>query len=555
MTTDDGAGAFDLTERPWIPVRRRDGTDDELSLRQVFAQAHSGPDGVALLVGDLPTQEFALLRLLLAVLHDALDGPADIDDWHELWVEKTLPTERIDAYLHTHRERFDLLHPRTPFFQVADLHTAKKEHFPLDRIVADVPNGEPFFSMRARGARRLGFAEAARWLVHAHAFDPSGIKSGAVGDPDAKQGKGYPRGVGWAGNLGGVYVEGDDLRETLLLNLVAADFEPVRADEGDRPAWRFPPGGPGMLTGTEAVSRPYGVRDLYTWQSRRVRLFADDEGVYGVLLCYGDPLDAANRQQREPMTGWRRSSAQEKKRGKALIYLPHEHQPARSAWRGLESLLQDQGDTQRGEAARHLKPPIMDWVARLVNEDVLPQDHFIRARSVGARYGTQQSVIDEVTDDRVDMYVALLGEQSTRLRQAAIDAVSDADKAVHALGNLAAGLAEAAGIPADTPRNQAYDRAFGELDGLFRAWLRDLGPQADPEQRRRDWQVRVRATLVRVARDLVLNAGEAAHTGRVVETPQGDLWLSAGRAERRFHRGLAKALPLTVTPPTSKEHE
>src|SRR5689334_22817547 len=105
---DAGAGetlSFELTSRPWIPVLRGDGSQDELSLRQVFARAGE----LQRVVGDLATQEFALVRLLLAVAHDALDGPADIEEWAELWEDPDCFAP-VQAYLEEHRERFDLLH-------------------------------------------------------------------------------------------------------------------------------------------------------------------------------------------------------------------------------------------------------------------------------------------------------------------------------------------------------------------------------------------------------------------------------------------------------------
>lgn len=210
-----------------------DGLEEELSLREVFAQA----EGLRCVVGDLPTQDFALVRLLLAILHDALDGPADAEDWRQLWEDKD-SFGPVASYLDKHRGSFDLLHPSAPFFQAAGLRAVSGEVSSLDRVVADVPNGDRFFTMRAAGASRLGFAEAARWLVHVHAFDSSGIKTGAEGDPRVKGGRGYPQGVAWAGNLGGVLVEGSTLRETLLLNLVAADTGNLRIASQDRPAWR-----------------------------------------------------------------------------------------------------------------------------------------------------------------------------------------------------------------------------------------------------------------------------------------------------------------------------
>jgi len=527
--------SFDLTDRPWLPVQFKDGGQDELSLREVFARA----EDVRRLVGDLPTQEFALLRLLLAILHDAVEGPEDIDAWAELWHSDD-PFAPVAGYLDRHRHRFDLLHPQTPFFQVADLKTANGEVASLNRIVADVPNGEPFFTMRSPGVDRLGFAEAARWLVHAHAFDTSGIKSAAAGDPRAKSGKVYPLGVGWTGNLGGVYAEGGSLWETLLLNLVAADTGTVRVSEDDRPAWRREPYG--SAAAGDLAGRPLGPRDLYTWQSRRVRLHHDHEGVHGVVLCYGDPLQPHNKHRDEPMTGWRRSLAQEKKRGESPVYLPQEHDPARAAWRGLAALLapQDRGATGSREPDAYLRPRVLDWVARLVTEGALPRDHFLRARIVGALYGTQQSVIDEVVDDGVMMAVALLHEGDRRLGRAAIDAVADADRAVKVLGELAENLARATGIDPEPRRAAARDLGYGTLDAPFRRWLSRLRPDDDPLAARREWQQQARRLIGRLGDRLLEETGAAAWEGRLGDRGE---WLNAASADLRFRSALGKALP------------
>ncbi|SEG93897.1 CRISPR-associated protein, Cse1 family [Thermomonospora echinospora] len=542
MPSELAAPSFDLTSRPWLPVLRSDGSEDELSLTEVFRQAHQ----LRRVVGDVPTQEFALVRLLLAVLHDAVDGPDDVYGWTQLW-DEGLPTDRIAAYLKQHRERFDLLHPRAPFLQTADLRTANDEVFSLDRIVADVPNGALFFTMRAGGVQRLGFAEAARWLVHAHAFDTSGIKTGAVGDPRVKGGKVYPQGVGWAGNLGGVLIEGNDLRETLLLNLIAFDTDNLEIDPArDLPAWRQEPRGPQELDEVELKSRPAGVRDLYTWQSRRVRLHFDADGVHGVVLAYGDALAPRNKHAHEPMTAWRRSPAQEKKLGEPQVYLPREHDPSRSAWRGLGALIAGRADgaEQRGEAAVIVRPRILDWAARLTIEGPLPPDYLIRARLLGAVYGTQQSVIDEMVDDAVAMPLVLLHDQDRDLGQTAIDAVADAESAVRILGDLASDLAKASGAAPEPAADAARHLGFGMLDGPFREWLTTLVPAADAGERRAEWHDRAREIISRLGRDLVASAGDPAWEGRVVETRKGqEIWLTASRADLTFRGRLAKALP------------
>ncbi|MGV9556233.1 type I-E CRISPR-associated protein Cse1/CasA [Streptomyces sp. NPDC003522] len=511
----------------------RNGTQTELSLRQVFAQA----DDVRRVVGDLPTQEFGLLRLLLAIAHDALDGPEDIERWGELWADPEC-FDGVRTYLEAHRERFDLLHPVTPFFQTAGLRTAKDEVFSLARIVADVPNGEPFFTARMPTAERLSFAEAARWVVHAHAYDTSGIKSGVVGDDRVKSGKVYPLGTGWAGALGGVFAEGDTLRETLLLNLVAADTDTLEWTSGDRPAWRREPCPPG---GAERT--PTGVRDLYTWQTRRLRLHHDAEGITGVVLGYGDPLASRNMHRREPMTAWRRSLTQEKKLRRSPIYLPREHDPARSAWRGVASLVADRSETAQGaEAAPYLRPGVLDWVARLVTEGELPRGFLIRARVVGALYGTQQSVIDEVVDDHVTMPVVLLHRQDRVCARQAIGAAEDADLAVRALGDLATDLARAAGAEGDGPRSAARDVGFTELENPYRTWLIALADVDDPFEARRAWQHEVHRIISRIGDRLIAQAGDAAWQGRTVAGKKGTQWLNAGLADKWFRGRLSRAL-------------
>ncbi|MFH9862345.1 type I-E CRISPR-associated protein Cse1/CasA [Streptomyces sp. NPDC017202] len=524
---------FDLTDQPWIGVLRRDGTQAELSLREVFAQA----DDVRRIVGDLPTQEFALLRLLLAVAHDALDGPDDIEQWGELWADPEC-FAGVGAYLDTHRQRFDLLHPVTPFFQTAGLRTAKDEVFSLARIVADVPNGEPFFTARMPTVERLSFAEAARWVVHAHAYDTSGIKSGAVGDDRVKGGRVYPLGTGWAGALGGVFAEGDTLRKTLLLNLVAADTDALEWMPGDRPAWRREPCPPGG-----AERSPTGVRDLYTWQTRRLRLHHDEEGVTGVVLGYGDPLAPRNMHRHEPMTAWRRSLAQEKKLRRSPVYLPREHDPARSAWRGVASLVADRSESvQGGEAAPYLRPGVLEWVARLVTEGELPRGSLIRARVVGTRYGKNQSVVDEVVDDHVTMPVVLLHRQDRVCARQAISAAEDADLAVRALGDLATDLARAAGAEGDGPRSVARDVGFTELENPYRTWLVALADADDPFEERRAWQREVHRVISRIGDRLIGQAGDAAWQGRTVAGKKGTQWLNAGLADTWFRGRLSKAL-------------
>lgn len=539
--------SFDLVERPWIMVHRRgDGRVEEVSIRELFARAGE----FRTILGEVPTQSFALVRLLLAILHRAVEGPVDSADWHELWRGADLPMADIDGYLDDYRGRLDLLSPEQPFYQVAGLSPEKPQVFGLTKLIADVPAGAPYFTTRLKvGVERVSFAEAARWVVHCQAFDPSGIKTGAVGDRRVKNGKGYPIGVGWAGNLGGVLVEGRDLRETLLLNLVPYSSGGLLRDERDVPVWERDPLGAGQ---EEAPGRPYGPLDLYTWQSRRLRLVHDGSVVTGAMISNGDRLAPQNRFRLEPMSAWRRSRAQEKKLGEVPVYMPREHQPERAFWRGLGSLLPSVTAEGAGrEAADALPPAVLKWLAEAHGLGLLPAHYTLRTRAVGMTYGSQQAVIDDIVDDQVALPVVLLAEGDRELGTTAVDAVGEAEAAARLLGHLAGNLALAAGGDAPGPRARAEESAYAALDRPFRSWLVSLGPQTDPGEARAGWQGLVRDLIGDLGEELVLQAGPVAWRGRVV----GEWHVSTPQADRRFHSQLRRLLPLAYTPHKHQEHD
>jgi CRISPR system Cascade subunit CasA len=522
---EPAGGSFDLVERPWILVHRLDGGVEEVSLREVFTRAGE----LRSVLGEVPTQSFAIMRLLLAILHRAVDGPPDAAGWAELWEEPGLPVADVSAYLDRFRSRFDLLSAQAPFFQVAGLHTARGEHTGLDRLIADVPAGARFFTTRlGSGVDWLSFAEAARWVVHCQAFDPSGIKSGAVGDPRVKGGRGYPIGTGWAGMLGGVLAEGHSLRETLLLNLIPDDFPGLQTGAEDRPVWEREP--PGPTIEFPEGHPPAGPVQLYTWQSRRIRLFHDSEGVYGVLIANGDPMTPQNRFRTEPLSLWRRSLPQEKKSGVVPTYMPRTHDPERAIWRGLEALLQDTWHrVQSKDAAGFLRPAVLNWLEHARGLGLLGDSFQVLTRTIGMAYGPQSSTTAEIIDDAVSVAVVLLGEAGQQLRATAVDAVRDSEDAAKAVGNLAANLAEAAGGDGGGPQERARESVYAELDRPYRQWLSRLGPGSSPVQARARWQEKAYEIARRLGRELVAQAAPVAWRGREVRgrhlsTPEADIW-------------------------------
>ncbi|GAA2616972.1 type I-E CRISPR-associated protein Cse1/CasA [Dactylosporangium fulvum] len=538
MTGAPYQSGFSLVDEAWVPVLDAAGQRRDVSLLDLFEQAGN----IRMIAGELPTQTFAILRLALAILHRATDGPPGEAAWQALWRDRRPLLPDVPDYLGEFRERFDLLHPDHPFYQVADLRAAKDNTYGLERLIADVPNGMPFLTSRAGpGMESISPAEAARWLVHCQAFDPSGIKTGAVGDSRVKNGKGYPMGVASVGALGGVHLEGANLRETLLLNLIPVAPGWRLADDRDLPAWERKP--QSAVEEPDATRGPYGLLGLYTWQSRRIRLFGDRDGITGAMISNGDSLEWQDRHQLEPMSVWGRSGPREKQQKRTPIYLPRPHDHTRALWRGLQTLLPPL--PPGNEPPQRLSPLVLQWLARLTVTGVVGQDFQVRPRATSIAYGTQQAVVDEVFGDGLTMNVLLLVEGSP-LRTTAVDAAADAEAAVRVLSQLANNLVRAAGGDADSGAgSRAAERGYSQLDRLFRDWLARLGPDSDPAAERASWQRLVRQAIARLGRELVQSAGPAAWVGRLVEDRNGkQVHYSSYQAEAWFRTGLAKALPL-----------
>lgn len=536
---------FDLVNEPWIPALESSGRTTEFSLLELFERASE----VRSIAGEIPTQDIALLRLAGVVLHRALEpyAPATHDGVAEVvsilaaqWDEVVLPAVR--SYLVAHQERFDLFHPEMPFFQVAGMSTAKGEFSELTKLIADMPAGDPYLSARsARNVERISAAEAARWLVHLQAFDASGIKTGVVGHPRAKGGKVYPEGTGWAGQLGIIHLVGPTLKETLLLNLWAVLLTDD-ARERDLPPWERQP--QDLEPSPDLLARPSGPVDLFTWQPRRVLLRGDPQGVTGVLVTYGDRFIIQERQDivhLEPMTLWRFSKPQTAKY-KTPIQMTRKHQPGVALWRGIASVLP--ASNPSGKDSPDALSTLVDHAGALVRaRSPLLRDGVVRYRAVGVEYGSNESVIDDLIEDSLDLPAILLDPAADELRTTARDAVESAKQGAHALADLARGLARASGAGPEQvtgPGDRAHERAYSSLDQPYRGWLREsLARAGSPAAAATEWDRTAWRVIDRLGEELAAAVADKAWSGFSASGRRDDV----GAVYERFRRQLRRAFP------------
>lgn len=148
---------FNLIDEPWIRVMDNECKMSEVSLKDVILNAHRYKS----LSGELPTQDIALMRLILAVLHtvysrvdengdDALlddeDEDEAIDRWKALWGKGRFSEKAISEYFDKWHERFWLFHTDRPFGQVAGLKIGTDYDAPkLNGEISESGNKTRFF--------------------------------------------------------------------------------------------------------------------------------------------------------------------------------------------------------------------------------------------------------------------------------------------------------------------------------------------------------------------------------------------------------------------------
>lgn len=531
--------AFHLLDDPWLECEMLDSTVRTLSLQEIASQLGNIRD----LRGDWKPQQYALHRVLLAMFWRAhrddqpLQNQRDASRFDKWWVttRELFQQDPADAplrdYLEQHRDRFALFGP-TPFMQVANLETSKGIYNEVRRLVPEVESD--FFTTAAgEGATRISFAEASRWVVSLQAFDYSGIKSGALGDPRVKGGRGYPIGTGWSGMTGGVLIKGSSLAETLLLNTDPRTvFAPDTAD--DLPAWEREPDS----AAERPLPHPTGPCDLLTWQSRRIRLFTEGDMVTGVLVSNGDQIPGVGANiLSDPMTPYRFSS-NKSKAGKPVFY-PRPHDAERTIWRGLAPLLAREGfvfELKKNELPPKA-PKTIEHLGRLNDSGQLDNDLRVGIELISVEYGPQSSSIVDTVYAQLELPPNSFSQQDLRVGNTIIAASKATQEAALALGRFCGELDVAAG------GDYAFDAAstgnlLDSLSPAFREWLTTLD-SGRTDQALTDWFTHVRRTVRAHADVLLTGAGARALVGR----EKNERFVSAGTAHQRLLRNLSTILP------------
>ncbi|NIA26085.1 MAG: type I-E CRISPR-associated protein Cse1/CasA [Gammaproteobacteria bacterium] len=443
---------YNLIDEAWIPVTIA-ARQEKVGLAEAFQRA----DEIVAVGGDSPPVKVALHRLLFSVFMAAVgrDGAR----WVERWQAHTVPANEILAYLERHRNRFDLLDTKAPFYQAPGLATLAVEHPEkvkdvgiLVPSVASERNKKTLFNHTTPDRPvQLTLDASARWLVTLQAYDLPGLKTGiGLGAQARASAKVSPL-------CGAIHVTpvGRTFAETLLLNCVEVrDWE----SGNDRPAWERPP------VGIEPKERaPEGTLDWLTWQSRRVLLIGDDGRVDRVVITPGDHHAPRQRWECEPYVPFRRNEA---KTGDT--YNPIRLSTSRQAWRDLYSIIAVTGSEAGAAIIRQL-------VRRLDRLGLDPADEILTVE-VGGTITDQKH--QKVLDWRSDRFVLPLALAANPLAAETLRAGLDLAKAVARSIRDAVRMAtttEKAGHEGDGWANEVEQTFWARLAAVFPAFTSTLG--------------------------------------------------------------------------------
>lgn len=378
---------FNLITEKWIPcvmsppeTESKEDSHGEIklkSLREVLTEANR----IEEIVGENPLVTISLYRLLIAILHDCLQGPKDYDEWAEWWKSESFDAEKLNNYFSENESNFYLFDDEKPFYQTTQVSFEEKFLKPVWKFFLE---GESYATTFEHTNKEKSFllkpAQAARFLLAFQNFDVGGMqtyvhkKGMTQKEIDAIK----PADAALLNKCAIALVRGENLFKTLMLNLTQYDCKfgipfPKR-EISELPAWKK-----GGNINPKEDRKPVGYADLLTWQSRQIRLKQAVEFgeviVKKVVVMKGDQLsELSDLHGREQMVGFEKVFKTINK-VKKKVWSPISFQRERVLWRDSLSLFQAVGKNSS-------RPETLSWIDDLISkgkldkEFVFPVDFF-----------------------------------------------------------------------------------------------------------------------------------------------------------------------------------
>ncbi|WP_305290972.1 type I-E CRISPR-associated protein Cse1/CasA [Lactobacillus taiwanensis] len=414
--------SFNLVTEPWIQVLDKNGNPKEVSLLDVFEDAAS----YQRLAGDMASQDLVILRLLVAILttvYSRVDANGEVYEW--LTLDEKMHVKEADEedyeyddlvntwqllykngqfsksvaqYLKENSSKFDFLGD-APFYQVnkevydQEVPANKKVNIKspkgtvdikqINRTISESNNSPSIFSPKTRQTKNeVNMAQLVRWIITYQGF------AGVTDKTKVNSKKKFSVSAGWLYGLNPVFAQGENLFQTLMLNLVFSEEYRV-----EKPFWEFENAVEYIeFLKDEPFARDLSISTLYTLWSRMLHIeWIDDEPI---IFTAGLPKLDSTEAFVEPMTTWRRN----KKTGEVYPATKHLADLTKAMWRNFGQYVRT---TDSDELEDMHEPEIIKWLRNVQDNEYLPTDTSLTLRTttlISDGNATSQSPVVEVND-------------------------------------------------------------------------------------------------------------------------------------------------------------
>lgn len=526
---------YNLLDEKWIQVASKDNVE-KVSIKELFAGAAKYKE----LAGDMKTQDFAVMRVMLAILHtvfsrfDSNGDPYEffevdeesflqigeleenyLDDyedalyqtWIDIWNAKEFP-KVVYEYLEKWRERFFLYDDKYPFFQVTkeviEKDAAGGGEFygkNINRLVSESNNKQAYFSPKDDAYKEyIADDELARWLI---------TLQGYIGTSDKKKvGSAKTYSKGWLYDLGGVYLQGNNVFETLMLNFVIAHNENNNLLKMQKPCWE--------AENIEKNIELYfhngidNIASLYTAWCREI--FIDSNRTKeDKFACFIAKLPEIEHSDAflEPMTVWKYNDTDEYKNK----YRPRKHDANKSMWRNFGLL------TGVGEGTR--KPGVIEWLNKLCDisesEELGLYKENIKLCAVSMMDDGNSASwvpIDEVKDTLNLKERVLVDTEDSGWIIRINKTISDTKKTIKSvLEKFIKVLLEIRKMEKSDVSKYYVEQFYFRIDLSFRNWIESIDIDNDKDTKEIEWRNILKKSMKEYVDELVSNAGLRDYKG------------------------------------------
>lgn len=561
---------FNLIDEPWISiVIDYKGATKLVGLKEFFENAHT----YIALAGDMPTQDFAVMRFILAILHtvfsryDAqgnayetvtLNGrmqqleevdqgdyedyeDALLDTWKDLWKAGKFP-DIVLKYLDIWHDRFYLYDDKYPFYQVTkEIISKVNAQFTdntcttaivcpklINRTISESGNKIALFSPRCNSNKNnLTDAELVRWLITFQGVSNASDKKSIIKD------KTLQKSIGWIYGLGGLFFSSNNLFKTLLFNFVLKHPD-SQYNVPQHPAWELE-----QYELYEKYQKSIMIDNLaclYTNWSRLVYLF----------YYTGNKKDSKDKESREnlrlrivktiapqketnilePMAKW--------KNGSYKIPIADKPQKTESIWRSFGAIFNLSDNDRR-------LPVIVDNLNHLkkyIDEDELVQVNVISA--IDDRKSTSRVLVEEYYDNfNLKLYVATdLIDKGWVVR---INNIIETTQEIIEK-DYSRFLSEIKAIRNisfdDFVSNKKADLYF-KIDKPFKDWLAKIDCTDNKDEKEQEWYTELRQIIRIQVYEFIKNASLRDFIGVVIKDKEKNIAL----ALNMFMASVNKKLP------------